>query len=181
MSFNLCIFCGSSSPKNEEISRLVSDLIEGILKIKPGAQLVYGGANIGLMGLVADKFLENDRSVLGVMPSFLKDREVDHPSLTKFIETESMHERKQIMYDQSDAFLVLPGGYGTLDELFETPCWSQLDRHKKPVCVFNPEGFFSHLDEMINSMLSEGFISASDSEIIKIESEPPRVFKALGI
>lgn len=181
MSFNLCIFCGSSSPKNEKISRSVSELIEAILEKKADLQLVYGGANIGLMGLVAEKFLENDRAVVGVMPSFLKDREVDHPSLTNFIETESMHERKQIMYDQADAFLVLPGGYGTLDELFETACWSQLDRHKKPVCVFNPEGFFSHLDGMIESMLSEGFISKSDRDIINIESESSRVFKALGI
>ena len=131
------------------------------------------------MGLVAEKFLENDRSVLGVMPSFLKDREVDHPSLTKFIETESMHERKQIMYDQADAFLVLPGGYGTLDELFETACWSQLDRHKKPVCVFNPEGFMPTFDGMIESMLSEGLFRKSDREIIKIESESFKGFQSL--
>jgi len=181
MSFNLCVFCGSSSPKNENISLLVEELFDYLLKKNSKLNLVYGGANIGLMGLVAEKFLNYERKVLGVMPSFLKDREVNHPTLSEFIETKSMHDRKQIMYDKADAFLILPGGLGTLDELFEAACWSQLDQHKKPICVYNPDKFFEHLDGMINSMLENGFISKSDRGIIKIESDFSRVSSHLSL
>lgn len=171
MSFNLCIFCGSSSPKNKQIFDEVEKLLDSLLDDKR-VNLVYGGANIGIMGMVAEKFLENERKVIGVMPSFLKAREVDHPHLTEFIETETMHQRKQLMYDKSDAFLVLPGGYGTLDELFEAACWSQLDQHKKPIYVFDAGGFFGQLSGLIDSMHKEGFISSSDKEIIQIEKDP---------
>jgi hypothetical protein len=154
-------------------------LIDELLKKRDDLNLVYGGAKIGVMGVVAEKFLNDNRKVYGVMPSFLKKREVDHRSLSEFIETESMHERKQIMYDKSDAFLVLPGGFGTLDELFETACWSQLDQHRKPICVFNPRGFYKHLEAMINSMLDSGFISNDDKEIINIESNISNVYNSL--
>lgn len=181
MSFNLCIFCGSSSPKNIEVLYRVEEMIDFILLSNPSLSLVYGGADIGLMGAVANKFLGSNRDVIGVMPTFLKNREVNHTSLTEFIETESMHDRKQIMYDKADAFLVLPGGLGTLDELFETACWSQLDQHKKPICVYNPVGFFDDLGSILDTMLKGGFISASDRGIIKIESDFPKVLSSLGI
>jgi len=179
MSFNLCIFCGSSSPQDKEIILKIENLINQIVSVE-GINLVYGGAKIGLMGKVAEKFLQNGKEVLGVMPGFLKEREVDHHSLTTFIETESMHERKQLMYDKADAFLVLPGGYGTLDELFEASCWSQLNRHEKPISVFNPKDFYGPLQRMIKNMEIEGFISPEDRKIIHFSESFASISSHLG-
>ena len=165
MTYNLCVFCGSSSPKSQIILNSIHKLIENILQ-STRVNLVYGGAKIGVMGDVAQKFLQYEREVVGVMPEFLKNLEVNHKGLTKFITTETMHQRKQEMYNLSDGFLVLPGGYGTLDELFEASCWSQLNQHKKPICVFNPENFYEPMQQMINNMFSEGFISESHRKII---------------
>ena len=165
MTYSLCVFCGSSSPKSIEILDAIDKLIEKIVKV-PNVNLVYGGAKIGVMGEVAEKFLAHQREVIGVMPEFLKNREVDHKNLTKFISTKTMHERKQKMYELSDGFLVLPGGYGTLDELFEASCWSQLEQHKKPIGVFNPKNFYGPMQQMIENMLSEGFISKEHKKII---------------
>ena len=178
MSFNICVFCGSSSPKSDQIKNEVELLLDNLLADKR-LNLVYGGANIGIMGVVAERFLQSGREVVGVMPSFLKAREVDHPHLTEFIETETMHQRKQLMYDKADVFLVLPGGYGTLDELFEAACWSQLDQHKKPIYVYDAGNFFSQLNGLISSMYEGGFISAADKEIIQIFKDPLALSKAI--
>ena len=129
------------------------------------------GAKIGVMGEVAETFLRKNKKVIGVMPKFLKDREVHHESLSEFYETTTMHDRKQKMYDLADGFLILPGGFGTLDELFEISCWSQLDQHAKPICVFNGQGFFNPLEKLLEGMLEDNFITQEHKNIIQFASK----------
>ena len=161
----LAIFCGSSSPKSEKILQETTKFLQELFA-NGDYDVVYGGAKIGIMGLVADLALEESRLVYGVMPTFLIDREVDHPGLTDFEVCETMHERKEKMYHLSDAFLILPGGFGTLDELFEILTWRQLQLHHKPIYIFNPNGFYDHLIEHIKKMSEEGLIGKTDHALI---------------
>ena len=180
MTYNLAIFCGSSSPKNQILTSEINSLVESLSKVN-GVNLVYGGAKIGLMGQVAETFLKKNKKVIGVMPRFLKDREVHHESLSEFHETTTMHDRKQKMYDLADGFLILPGGFGTLDELFEISCWSQLDQHAKPICVFNGEGFYDPLRRLIEGMLQDNFITQEHKNIIKFSSKPSEIRQYLEL
>ena len=170
MTYNLAIFCGSSSPKSETLRKEIKSLIDSLSEVN-GVNLVYGGAKIGVMGEVAETFLRKNKKVIGVMPRFLKDREVHHESLSEFYETTTMHDRKQKMYDLADGFLILPGGFGTLDELFEISCWSQLDQHAKPICVFNGQGFFNPLEKLLEGMLEDNFITQEHKNIIQFASK----------
>ena len=163
----LGIFCGSSSPKDSELFDGVKIFLEDLFKIGQ-YDVVYGGANIGIMGEVADISLKNNRFVYGVMPGFLQMRKVDHRGLSDFEVCETMHERKEKMYGLSDAFLVLPGGFGTLDEFFEILTWRQLSLHQKPIFLLNTNGFYDGLISHIDKMCDLGLISHDDRAIIKI-------------
>lgn len=127
--------------------------------------LVYGGGNIGLMGAAADAALEAGGQVIGVIPEFLKAREVAHLGLTQLHVTQSMHERKALMAELSDAFVALPGGFGTLDELFEIVTWAQLSVHAKPIGLLDVEGFFQPLLQMVRHMAEQGFIRPAHLEL----------------
>ena len=154
----VCVFCGASngnSNKYKEQARAVGNYLT-----KNNWGLVYGGGRVGVMGAVADAVLENKGDVVGVIPKNLVSAEVAHHSITQLHIVESMHERKRMMYDFSDAFLVLPGGMGTLDEMFEILTWAQLKFHSKPVYILNSFGFFDLLLNYIRSCAHEGFIKA---------------------
>ena len=152
----LCIFCGSASGKNPKYLELGTKIGEMLVKHNIG--LVYGGASIGLMGAIADSVLKNKGTVIGVIPKSLVDYEVAHKGLSQLFITDNMHQRKQLMYDHSDAFLSLPGGMGTLDEMFEVLTWTQLKYHEKPSYIFNFEGFYDSLLSYLSHSNSEGFI-----------------------
>jgi hypothetical protein len=168
----LCIFCGSASGNNSKYNELGTKV--GELLAKHNIGLVYGGASIGLMGAIADSVLKNGGQVIGVIPKALVDYEVAHKNLSELIITEDMHQRKQKMYDLSDAFLSLPGGMGTLDEMFEVLTWTQLKYHSKPSYIFNFEGFYDSLLSYLSLSTKEGFIKVEHlnllSEIKNIEA-----------
>lgn len=168
----ICVFCGAAksgiADKYLQQAKLVGELIASQ---KIG--LVYGGASLGTMGAVANAVLQGGGDVVGIIPKNLIEHEVAHYKVTKLHIVEDMHERKRMMYDFSDAFLVLPGGMGTLDEMFEILTWSQLKLHTKPIYVLNEFGFYDSLLEYIHHSHNEGFIKAEHlsliNEIKKVE------------
>ncbi|MEH0860356.1 TIGR00730 family Rossman fold protein [Halobacteriovorax sp. DPLXC-1] len=162
----VCVFCGSSSGKSKVYLEQATDLGEKL--VGNGHYLVYGGASIGVMGKIADTMLAKDGHVIGVMPKSLIDWEVGHQGLTEFIEVETMHTRKEKMYELSDCFVTYPGGFGTLDELFEITTWAQLQYHKKPIYLVNVNGYFDHLIKHIELSVAEGFVSKEHYELITV-------------
>lgn len=130
-------------------------------------ELIYGGGHVGIMGVVADAVLKGGGRVTGVIPQKLMDLEVAHDSVTELIVVESMHERKRIMYDRSDAFVVLPGGIGTLDEFFEVWTWQQIGYHEKPVYLYNHRGFYDHLIKHLDSIVEAGFFAKKDRDLLQ--------------
>jgi len=156
----ICVFCGSSSGSNQKYVELTRNL--GKFLVEKKTELVFGAGSVGLMGHLADSILEDGGMVTGVIPKDLFSEEVEHKNLTHLIKVSNMHERKKKMYELSDAFAALPGGFGTLDEFFEILTWRQLKLHPKPIYLFNFENFFDHLIDHIHSADREGFISKED-------------------
>ena len=153
---SVCVYCGSRKPLNKNISEQARLLGEGIAE--RNWAVVYGGGKVGMMGIVADAALESGGEVIGVIPTHLKKAEVAHLGLTKLHETQDMHTRKALMESLSDAFVVLPGGFGTLDEFFEILTWRQLRIHGKPIFLVNVDGYFDGLMQFVEKALSEDFI-----------------------
>lgn len=162
---NVAIFCGSASGKGESYLKMADEIAAMMAKNK--INLVYGGASVGVMGRLADECLKHGLEVLGVMPQSLVDWEVAHRDLTNLIVVDTMHKRKEIMYLRSSAFVVIPGGFGTLDECFEILTWSQLKLHDKPVFILNQNGFYNHLRAHLQQAHQEGFISAQHLELLQ--------------
>jgi uncharacterized protein (TIGR00730 family) len=160
----LCIFCGSAKGEGSKYIELGAKIGEMLVKNNIG--LVYGGASIGLMGAIADSVLKHGGHVTGIIPKSLVDYEVAHNGLSELFVTENMHQRKQMMYDCADAFLSLPGGMGTLDEMFEVLTWTQLKYHEKPSYIFNFEGFYDSLLSYLRHSQSEGFIKACHLKLL---------------
>ena len=155
---SICVYCGSnagSKPAYTERAIALGDRIA-----KEGLQLVYGGGNVGLMGIVADAVLAAGGEVVGVIPEQLVNWEVAHKGVTRLEVVANMHERKKRMFDLSDAFVALPGGFGTLDEMFEMLTWRQLGLGKKPCAFLDVGGFWSHLMAMLDTMVRERFLHA---------------------
>jgi uncharacterized protein (TIGR00730 family) len=170
---SICVFCGSrrgGAQKYADAARMF-----GTALARRGFGLVYGGGHIGLMGVLADAVLENGRPVIGVIPRSLADKELAHRGLSDLIVVETMHERKAAMADRSDAFVALPGGYGTGDELFEILTWAQLGLHNKPVGLLNVAGFFDPLLAWLDHMVGEDFLKATHRRIVRVASEPESV------
>jgi hypothetical protein len=130
--------------------------------------LVYGGAKIGLMGLVANGALDHDGEVIGVIPDFLTSKEILHTNLSELFITKTMHERKLKMHDLCDGFISLPGGFGTFEELFETLTWAQLGLHQKPIGILNTNGFFNDLLAMIENMITKGLLKSNNKELFVV-------------
>lgn len=161
----LAVFCGSSSGRSKAYLKLGVDL--GHLLANKDWGLVYGGASVGVMGAMADAILEKKGHVWGVIPQSLVDWEVAHQNLEKLEVVDSMHKRKERMYDLSDAFLAIPGGMGTLDELCEIITWAQLKHHRKPIYLLNFNGFFDHLMRHFQHCEAEGFLSKEHLELVR--------------
>ena len=134
--------------------------------VRRGITLVYGGGSVGLMGLLADTVLEGGGEVVGIIPGNLFGREVAHRGLTELIETASMHERKSLMYERSDAFAALPGGMGTLDELAEISTWRQIGLHNKPVGLVDTDGYYQHLLQWLDRVTNDGLMSANSRSLL---------------
>ena len=163
---NICVYCASSNrvdPQYLELSRQVGEFIAS-----SGRKLVYGGGRVGLMGRCADAVLEQGGEVIGVIPQCLKDREVEHTGLTRLHTTETMQARQQKMADLSDAFIMLPGGLGTLAEFFEIITWRHLGLHDKPVFVLNADGYWDHLFKMLDKAGDEGFLYKELSSLFTV-------------
>ena len=165
----VCVFCGSSNGGNliygERAKRL------GLFFISQGIDLVYGGANVGLMRILADTMLQHHGKVTGVMPKSLVDREVAHTGLTKLHIVNGMQERKAMMSDLSDAFITLPGAYGTFDELFEVLTWNQLHLINKPAGLLNINNFFNPLLEMLDLSVKEKFLRPEHRGILLVDED----------
>jgi uncharacterized protein (TIGR00730 family) len=161
-------------PRFAEAAREVGERLARL-----GLGLVYGGANVGLMGVVADAVLAGGGEVIGVLPRGLEGREVAHRGLSELHITDGMHARKQMMYALSDAFVALPGGYGTLDELFETLTWAQLGDHKKPVGLLNVAGFFDHLLAFIDHQARAGLLLPVYRGLLQVDDDFGRLVERL--
>lgn len=167
---NVCVFCGSSKGKNPVFADAAREL--GTLLAKNAHSLVYGGGNVGLMGIVADSVMENSGEVIGIIPQFLLDREVGHSGITRLEVVQSMHQRKQRMADLSQAFIALPGGWGTLEELAEILTWRQLGLVPHPVILLNINNFYTPLIAQLDLMFDEGFVRKEYLSNLKIANSP---------
>ncbi|MDR1882715.1 MAG: TIGR00730 family Rossman fold protein [Prevotella sp.] len=165
----ISVFCGSSSG-NESIFATQAALL-GKMIARRGYGIVYGGAHVGLMGAVADGALEENGGVIGVIPGFLKQKELGHRKITKLHVVETMHERKALMNELSDAVIALPGGYGTMEELFEMLAWAQLALHRKPIGLLNTEGYYDPLTGMLEKMMEKGFLKDEHKGLLIVESD----------
>ena len=189
LSLRVCVFCGSNTGRSEVYMK--EGKAFGALIAKKGMGVVYGGARDGLMGAVANGALEAGGEVIGVLPRQLFDLEQAHEGLTDLRIVDSMHERKQIMHDLSSSFVSLPGGIGTMEEMFEVWTWTQLGVHRKPLAIYNLNGFYDALETFLDVMVKEGFvkdvhrsmtITGRDPEALLdelINYEPPLVHKWL--
>jgi uncharacterized protein (TIGR00730 family) len=173
----VCVFCGSNYgvvPEYEAGARAF-----GRLLAETGRTLVYGGGKVGLMGAVADAALEAGGKVIGVIPTFLKDKELAHPGLTELVVVGSMHERKAKMEQLSDAFACLPGGLGTYEEMFEVLSWAQLGMHEKPVGVLNTSDFYQPLLTMLDSTAAAGFMHEKNRSVLVAGDDAAALLAAL--
>jgi uncharacterized protein (TIGR00730 family) len=166
----ICVFCGSSEAAHPSYAQAAKELGQRIAA--SGTCLVYGGATVGLMGIVADAALARGAEVIGVMPDVLMDREIAHPGLTKLHIVRTMHERKALMADQADAFIALPGGYGTLDEFIEIVTWKQIRVHQKPCILLNINGYFDGLLTFLDHAVGQGFIKPENRVLIQVADSP---------
>ena len=178
---NVCVYCGSSDGADPTTVDAASRF--GTLLAEAGVGLVYGGASIGVMGAVARAVMAGGGTVTGVIPEFLSRAEVKMTGLSEMIVTQSMHERKHIMFERSDAFVALPGGIGTLEEVIEMLTWAQLGRHNHPIIIANLNGFWDPLVELLDHMIQQKFMASSIRRfygvVDKVEDILPRIEAAL--
>lgn len=165
---SISVFCGSSEGNDNYIISQSYSL--GVEFAKNNISLVYGAARIGIMGQVAKGVIDNNGKTIGVIPEFLKLKEVYHRNLSELIVTENMHQRKVIMYEKSDGFIILPGGFGTMDEFFEITTWGQLGLHSKPIGILNLNGFYDDLIALAYTMIKKGFLKQSNFEAVVIDT-----------
>lgn len=187
----VCVFCGSSTGRDPLFQKAARGLASCLAS--SGHGLVYGGAHVGLMGIVADTILASGGEVIGVIPHSMAEREIAHRGLTRLHVVQTMHERKALMADLADAFIALPGAYGTLDEFFEILTWAQLGIHFKPCGMLNAGGFFDSLLSFLDGSVAAGFLKPDNRQLFVVEQEPalllermanyksPRVSKWTGV
>jgi len=174
---NIALFCGSSRGTNPQYAKHTEAF--GVELAKAGHNLVYGGGHVGLMGVVADAVLKEGGHVIGVIPTSLEQKELAHSGASEMHIVKDMHERKALMASRADAFVALPGGAGTLEEIFEAWTWAQLGYHQKPVAFLEMEGFYAHLFAFLDHMTHEGFIQPIHREMLIIEQDPKRLLERL--
>ena len=174
---SLCLFCGSSFGSNPAYRRAANDL--GKTLAERNIRLVYGGGSVGLMGVAADACMAAGGTVIGVIPQLLMEKEVGHKGITEMHVVANMHERKALMTELADGFIALPGGYGTLDELFEALTWLQLGYHRKPVGLLNVNGFFDHLVGFIDHARDERFLRDLHRNSLCVDADLSALIKQL--
>lgn len=175
--WSLCVYCGSRF--GDQVAYREAAETTGRLLAQSGGRLVYGGGRVGLMGTVADGALAHGASVVGVIPDALMKREVGHAGVQELHVVQNMHERKMLMAEQSDAFLALPGGIGTMEEIFEMWSWQQLGYHAKPVGLLNVAGYYDALIEFLRVGLDRGFLSPEQHEALLVDDDLPRLLETL--
>ena len=174
---DVCVFAGSSAGVRPEYLAAATDL--GRVLAARGIGLVYGGARVGLMGAVADAVLTGGGAVTGVIPRALVEKEVAHSGLTELRVVTTMHERKALMADLSDAFVALPGGWGTLDEMFEILTWAQLGLHRKPCGLLNVQGYFDRLLAFLDHTVEQGFVRREHGALLAVSDGPSTLLDTL--
>ena len=179
MSFvhSLCVYCGSSG-RGAAGHRRAAQRLGGELA-RRRIRLVYGGGMVGLMGLVADAALKEGGTVVGVIPRHLDQQEIGHRGLTELVVCDSMHARKQRMFELADAFAVLPGGYGTLDEAFEIITWRQLTLHDKPVFLVNVDGYWDPLVRLLNHVIEQNYAHPETASLYRVVEGVDGLFQAI--
>jgi len=174
---SLAVFCGSKEGKNPLFAEHAVQL--GKLLAENDVSLIYGGGNVGIMGIIADAVMKHGGRVTGIIPKLLLEWERQHEQITELIVTENMHDRKKIIYDRCDGAIILPGGFGTLDELFEIITWNQLTIHDKQIFILNSGGFYNHLIEHIRLMKQEKFLYEQAEKRITVIDDPAELVNYL--
>lgn len=174
---SILVYCGAN-PGNKAIYKETAVAL-GKEIVKRNMRLVYGGGTLGLMGTIANAVLEEKGEVIGIIPDFLDKMEVGHPNLTEIHIVETMHQRKAMMETLCDGIITLPGGYGSMDELFEILSWAQLGLHQKPVGVLNVNGFYDHIIKQLDVMVEEGFLKPQNRRILLVSDNIDELFELM--
>lgn len=174
---SVCVYCGSSNHVDAHYKDIAKQV--GAALAARGKTLVYGGGHVGLMGLVADSALTGGGKVIGIIPEHIRAHEVQHTGLTEMHVVGNMHTRKNMMAEKADAFVALPGGFGTLDELFEILTWKQLGLHNKPIIIFDVDGFWQPLVKLIGGLIESGFAPRNNYDIFNVVTSVDEMFAAL--
>ena len=175
---SIAVFCGSSTGNHKAYAEAAFHTGKAIAMA--GMKVIYGGARVGLMGQVADGALSAGGEVIGVIPSFLKTKEIVHNHLTALIIVETMHERKLQMHELSSGIITLPGGFGTMEEMFEMLTWAQLGLHPKPMGLLNTNGFYDHLCQQVQVMTDEGFLRDTDAQRLLVASDVDKLLALMA-
>lgn len=174
---NVALFCGSSLGNETEYSDTAQNLTR--LLCEKQLNIITGGGHVGIMGVIADETIRCNGHITGVIPQFLVDKEVAHNNLNELLIVSTMHERKQKIESLADGFIALPGGFGTLDELFEMTTWAQLSLHQNPIGILNINGFFDNIIAHIHHMVREGFVNEAYLNLLVIESSPVKLLNRM--
>lgn len=174
----LCVYCGSSDAVDRKYQEAASEL--GASLAAAGIELIYGGGRVGLMGLLADTALAAGGGVIGIIPARLRDAELAHTGATELVVVDSMHERKRVMAERADAFAILPGGIGTLDETFEILSWKQLELHEKPIFVVDIDGYWAPLCTLLDHIIAQGFARPQTRALLQVVPTVPALMAVLA-
>jgi uncharacterized protein (TIGR00730 family) len=175
----LCVYCGSSGTVDRQYREAAIELGARLAAARIG--LVYGGGRVGLMGLLADAALAGGGEVIGIIPSRLRDAELAHPGATELVVVQSMHERKHLMAEKADAFAILPGGIGTLDEMFEILSWKQLGLHDKPILLADIGGYWAPLRALLDDIVTKGFARPATRDLLRVVPTVAALMAALEV
>lgn len=167
---SLCVFCGANFNGDPVLKQSIEQLAD--VMVGRGIELIYGGGNVGVMGLLADAVMARGGRVIGIIPQFLMDKEVGHKGITELRIVKNMHQRKQLMNDLCDAILMLPGGFGTLEEFFEVLTWLQLGLHNHPVGILNINGFYDSLLQQMDVMVEQRFLKPANRALVLSSADP---------
>ncbi|RFZ94067.1 TIGR00730 family Rossman fold protein [Mucilaginibacter conchicola] len=167
---SICVFCGANFNGDLQLKQAIEQLAE--VFVAKNIKLVYGGGKVGVMGLIADAMLSRGGEVVGIIPQFLMDKEVGHKGITELHVVDNMHQRKQMMNDLSDGIIMLPGGFGTLEEFFEVLTWLQLGLHSNPVGVLNVSGFYDNLLKQMDVMVEQRFLKPANRQLVLTSADP---------
>lgn len=174
---SICVYCGANFNGDPVLRKTISDLAQ--VFAEQHIRLIYGGGSVGVMGIIADEVLSRNGLVTGVIPQFLLDLEVGHKEVTELIVTENMHQRKQKMADLADGFIILPGGFGTLEEFFEVLTWLQLGLHTKAIGVLNVGGYYDNLFAQLDVMVAHKFLKQTNRDLVLDSANPAELVAAM--